>query len=235
MRDFRDAKAMARTLRNALQANAVEITHSECLELIAKAFGCDNWNVLSARIEGARSLASRPRAQEPPLTKTVCCSFCGKTQHEVKRPIAGPPPVFVYDECVALCSDVLEDAEFFDLFKADAARDDPSCPAALAFLRAKPTAEINAYVERRKQGAERCRRVLQQIERLLARRDGERDVLVGSAFAFLKHRSTEDLLGLRQQFERGVKRHQDTQRFAAIVLGERGPEARPGMREQSSP
>jgi Glyoxalase superfamily protein len=55
MRDFRDAKAMARTLRDALKANAIEITHSECLELIAKTFGCENWNVLSAMIEGTRS------------------------------------------------------------------------------------------------------------------------------------------------------------------------------------
>ena len=39
MRDFRDAKAMAHTLRDALKAKAVETTHSECLELIAKTFG----------------------------------------------------------------------------------------------------------------------------------------------------------------------------------------------------
>jgi Glyoxalase superfamily protein len=39
MRDFRDAKAMAHALRDALKVRAVETTHSECLELIAKAFG----------------------------------------------------------------------------------------------------------------------------------------------------------------------------------------------------
>ena len=39
MRDFRDAKAMARALRNALKAKGVETTHSESLELIATAFG----------------------------------------------------------------------------------------------------------------------------------------------------------------------------------------------------
>ena len=53
MRDFRDAKAMARTLRDALKAKAVETTHSECLELIAKAFGYDNWNTLAAKVEAA--------------------------------------------------------------------------------------------------------------------------------------------------------------------------------------
>ena len=42
MRDFRDAKAMAHTLRDALKSRAVETTHSESLELIAKVFGYDN-------------------------------------------------------------------------------------------------------------------------------------------------------------------------------------------------
>ena len=39
MRDFRDAKAMARTLRAALAAKGFKITISQSLELIAKAFG----------------------------------------------------------------------------------------------------------------------------------------------------------------------------------------------------
>ena len=42
MRDFRDAKAMAHSLRDALKARAMEITHSESLELIAKTFGYEN-------------------------------------------------------------------------------------------------------------------------------------------------------------------------------------------------
>ena len=53
MRDFRDAKTMAHSLRDALKGRAVETTHSECLELIATVFGYDNWNVLSAKIEAA--------------------------------------------------------------------------------------------------------------------------------------------------------------------------------------
>jgi ATP-dependent Lon protease len=50
MRDFRDAKAMAQTLRDALKAKSVTLTNSESLELIAKIFGFRDWNVLSARI-----------------------------------------------------------------------------------------------------------------------------------------------------------------------------------------
>jgi hypothetical protein len=40
MRDFRDAKVMAQTLREVLNAKSVSITHSEALELIAKILGC---------------------------------------------------------------------------------------------------------------------------------------------------------------------------------------------------
>ena len=57
MRDFRDAKAMARSLRDALNAKAVQTTHSEALELIAKAFGYENWNILSAKIDAAQPSA----------------------------------------------------------------------------------------------------------------------------------------------------------------------------------
>lgn len=60
MRDFRDAKAMAHALRDVLKSRAVEITHSESLELVAKAFGYDNWNILAAKIEAAAHGAAAP-------------------------------------------------------------------------------------------------------------------------------------------------------------------------------
>ncbi len=63
MRDFRDAKAMALTLRAALGAQGIKITNSQSLELIAKAFGAADWNTLSAAI---RAEASAPRNTAPP-------------------------------------------------------------------------------------------------------------------------------------------------------------------------
>jgi len=54
MRDFRDAKAMARTLREALAAKAVKISNSEALELVARMLGERDWNTLAAAIEAAR-------------------------------------------------------------------------------------------------------------------------------------------------------------------------------------
>jgi ribosomal protein S1 len=54
MRDFRDAKAMARTLREALAAKDVKISNSEALELTAKMLGARDWNTLAAAIDASR-------------------------------------------------------------------------------------------------------------------------------------------------------------------------------------
>jgi hypothetical protein len=51
MRDFRDAKAMAKTLREALHAKSVTLTNSESHELVARILGYRDWNVLAARIQ----------------------------------------------------------------------------------------------------------------------------------------------------------------------------------------
>jgi ATP-dependent Clp protease ATP-binding subunit ClpX len=42
--------------------------------------------------------------------KVLFCSFCGKSQHEVKKLIAGPS-VYICDECVDLCNDIIQEEE----------------------------------------------------------------------------------------------------------------------------
>jgi hypothetical protein len=67
MRDFRDAKAMAHTLRASLANRGFKITISQSLELIADAFGVADWNTLSAAIRAAET----PRkSASPPLPPT---------------------------------------------------------------------------------------------------------------------------------------------------------------------
>jgi hypothetical protein len=63
MRDFRDAKAMAQTLRDALKPKTA-ISQSESLELIAKVFGFQNWNVLAAAIQSDGDSSPRPDVVE---------------------------------------------------------------------------------------------------------------------------------------------------------------------------
>jgi len=59
--------------------------------------------------------------------KTLFCSFCGKSQHEVKKLIAGPS-VFICDECIDLCNEVIRD-ELPAMGKAADARTDLPTPA----------------------------------------------------------------------------------------------------------
>jgi ATP-dependent Clp protease ATP-binding subunit ClpX len=40
------------------------------------------------------------------MSETYYCSFCGKSQHQVLRLIAGPT-VFICDECVEVCRDIV--------------------------------------------------------------------------------------------------------------------------------
>ncbi|MEO1313247.1 MAG: ATP-dependent Clp protease ATP-binding subunit ClpX [Pseudomonadota bacterium] len=48
---------------------------------------------------------------------TLYCSFCGKSQHEVRKLIAGPT-VFICDECVELCMDIIREENKSSLVKA---------------------------------------------------------------------------------------------------------------------
>ncbi len=50
MRTYLEAKAMAKSLRTALAAKDISLSHSECLELVSKQIGFDEWNMLSAKI-----------------------------------------------------------------------------------------------------------------------------------------------------------------------------------------
>ncbi|WP_442583106.1 glyoxalase superfamily protein [Mesorhizobium sp. ASY16-5R] len=63
MRNYRDAKAMAKAMREALAAADLTVSHSQALEIVAKQFGLASWNVLSAKIEGKETDAWR---FEPP-------------------------------------------------------------------------------------------------------------------------------------------------------------------------
>jgi len=100
MRDFRDAKAMAQTLRETLSGKAVTISHSESLEVVSKMFGVADWNTLSAMLkaDGSTVAAAAPRqatAVYPaipmrdvvPFPAMVIPLFIGRTKtiHAVER------------------------------------------------------------------------------------------------------------------------------------------------------
>ena len=85
--------------------------------------------------------------------KLLYCSFCGKSQHEVRKLIAGPS-VFICDECVELCNDIireeLEDAsetgnQYTEAFKAAVADEN----AEVLYISASIEADI-AELERKR-------------------------------------------------------------------------------------
>ncbi|WP_407187495.1 LON peptidase substrate-binding domain-containing protein [Bradyrhizobium centrosematis] len=65
MRDFRDAKAMAQTLRESLTTKAVTISHSESLELVSRMLGVADWNTLSAMLQTGRRDTPVPKPISP--------------------------------------------------------------------------------------------------------------------------------------------------------------------------
>jgi hypothetical protein len=231
MRDFRDAKVMAHAVRDALKAKAVEITHSESLELIAIAFGFANWNILSAKIEAVRPRAANERepspagAQDPARPKTLYCTFCGKSQHDVKKLLAGPS-AYICDECVELCVGFIrEEGNFDKIF-------DPSRPGhiddlvAFEVVRGTASKELEEVLEQGRKGVARNRRALKGIERRLAMREGEYprddDLLALPELAFLKNKSHDELLALQQTAQVELKRYEEGLRIATAVLAERG-------------
>jgi hypothetical protein len=159
MRDFRDAKTMAKGLRRGLADQGLDLTHSQSLELIAQAFGYDNWNILAAQIEAARPA---PAADKRPDDEPLHCGFCAKSQHDVKLLIAGPA-TFICDACVAICDDVIEDNEVLRHLRKPAPDTDPEA-ALEAYLASYSTEQLAAYLARNEKSAVEERQLLERFD-----------------------------------------------------------------------
>jgi len=49
------------------------------------------------------------KRRNPSLVREAHCSFCGKSQHDVAKVIAGPNDVYICDECVGLSNMILDE------------------------------------------------------------------------------------------------------------------------------
>jgi ATP-dependent Clp protease ATP-binding subunit ClpX len=78
--------------------------------------------------------------------QTLCCSFCGKSQKEVKKLIAGPT-VYICDECIGLCNDII--AEEIDREETKDTK-----------LRIPRPSEIKAILDEYVVGQDRAKKVL---------------------------------------------------------------------------
>ena len=81
-----------------------------------------------------------------------CCSFCGKTQDMVQKLIAGPNDVYICDECVEICADIVADAlEEADMKSKEEALDD---------IKLLKPAEIKSFLDDYVIGQETAKKVL---------------------------------------------------------------------------
>jgi len=83
------------------------------------------------------------------------CSFCGKSQDQVKKLIAGPQ-VYICDECVELCNEIL-DEEFFELKEKKAAKEEKSVENEKSIP--KPH-EIKAYLDQYIVGQDEAKKII---------------------------------------------------------------------------
>ena len=155
--------------------------------------------------------------------KLLYCSFCGKSQHEVRKLIAGPE-VFICDECVDLCTGIVEpddDKELFRLMKGNDESGGQAYVALLELARRMSTEELAYYVERGRKGVERNRLALQGIQGMLTMWDDKGSV---DDDVSLPLRNTADktrLITMQQKAQREFKRYEDALSIATTVLGER--------------
>ncbi len=110
------------------------------------------------------------------------CSFCGKTQDQVKKLIAGPE-VFICDECVELCNEIL-DEEFFEAKEKNAEKKEKASEETEEKAIPKPH-EIKAYLDQHIVGQDDAKKVL--------------SVAVYNHYKRLKHNKKEDTNGVEIQ------------------------------------
>ena len=67
-------------------------------------------------------------AKNDETMKNVYCSFCGKPQSGVKKIVAGPG-VYICDECISLCTSILEEEGFLDEEEAYTLNEETKIPS----------------------------------------------------------------------------------------------------------
>ena len=136
--------------------------------------------------------------------------------------------MFICDECVELCNDIVEpddDNELFRLIKGTDGSDGRAEQVFLQLARGTSTEGLAHYVECGRKGVERNRLALEGIQRRLVM-GGDKIVPSGDApdrrgRLWLNNKTREELVALQQKAQRELRQYEDTLRIATAVLSER--------------
>ncbi|MEJ1967246.1 MAG: ClpX C4-type zinc finger protein [Rhizomicrobium sp.] len=91
---------------------------------------------------------------------TLYCSFCGKSQHDVKKLVAGPA-VFICNECIGLCAKIV----------AETPDPDPAAPSKLAWPSDVPTQNLLGLLRAQEKTHEEVAARLQHSIEILRKRE----------------------------------------------------------------
>lgn len=190
MRDFRDAKSMARTLREALAAKHCKITVGESLELIAKLFGVADWNTLSALIKypdaGPKQANRRGSGEGPEFARTTEAALIGalraahersQTESSVEHLLLSltedPDAVAMmrarHVDPAAVRDSLLNSAEIAGAREGDKSTSDPQPSASFQRVVQRAILDVHATDERTITGAHLLIAILSEPESMAAR------------------------------------------------------------------
>ena len=92
----KDAKTMAKSLRDALADRNVSLSHSTCLEIVARQFGFADWNTLSAKLPAEEGRRVRP--QDPDTAPPTTIPVLAPSSATEGVPLTPPHEVETYPE-----------------------------------------------------------------------------------------------------------------------------------------
>ncbi len=88
------------------------------------------------------------------INDNIYCSFCGKSQNEVRKLISGPNGIYICDECVDICSEIIDEDMLEDMMEEEIK--EPSRPN----INLKKPKELKAFLDEYVIGQEEAKKVL---------------------------------------------------------------------------
>ena len=92
----KNAKTMAKSLRDTLADRNVSLSHSTCLEIVARQFGFADWNTLSAKLPAEEGRRARP--QDPDTTPQTAIPALAPSSATEGAPVTPPREIETYLE-----------------------------------------------------------------------------------------------------------------------------------------